>query len=201
MQIINNIEQGTNEWLKLRLGIPTASNFNKIITSKGGNSTQINAYALELASDTLILEPEESYKSSDMERGNELEPEAREAYEQYTFNSVNIVSFIKENDCGYSPDGLVGEEGLIEIKCPQKKNHTEYLSKKTLPSAYKAQVQGGLMISGRKWCDFISYNPNFEEKNRLMIIRVFRDEEFIYKLKEGIKKVNDIKNEILNKIV
>ncbi len=200
MEIIKDIEQGSEEWLKLRLGIATASNFSSIVTSKGEPSATLSKYALELASELLIIEQEETYKSFDMMRGNEIEPEAREAYQEYTFNCIEQVAFIKGEDYGYSPDGLVGEDGLIEIKCPNQVTHTKYLFEDRLPVEYVQQVQGGLFVSGRKWCDFISYHPNFKEDKKLFIKRVFRDEDFIKKLEAGIKKTIQLRNEYLEKI-
>lgn len=201
MEIITNIEQGSEEWLKLRLGIATASNFDKIVTSKGDVSKTISKYALELASQFLITEPEETYKSADMQRGNDLEPEARDAYEEFTFNNVKQVAFIKNGDYGYSPDGLVGDDGLIEIKCPNQNTHTKYLFDDRLPVEYVQQVQGGLYVSGRQWCDFVSYHPNFKEEKKLFIKRVFRDEKFIQKLEIGIIELIAIRNQFLKKLL
>ena len=88
MKVINNIEQGSQEWHNVRLGRATASNFSKIVTSTGAISKQLEKYALELATEMLIIEPEQGFKSDAMQRGNDLEPEAREAYQQHTFNIV-----------------------------------------------------------------------------------------------------------------
>lgn len=200
MKIVNNIEQGTTEWLNLRLGKATASNFSKIVTSTGKESATLPKYALELASQILVGEPEESFKSAAMDRGNELEPEAREAYEQYTFNSVKEITFFDCETYGYSPDGLIDEDGLLEIKCPQSTTHTKYLYEDRLPVEYKAQCMGGLMVSGRKYIDFCSYHPNFKDEEKLFIKRVERDEEFITKLKAGIDKVIELRDEYINKI-
>lgn len=201
MQILN-LEQGSDEWLNARLGVATCSNFDKIITSTGKESATLPKYALELAVQKLLLEPEESFKSEAMQRGNDLEPEARGLYEEENLVVVDRVGMIL-SDCGnygYSPDGLVGDDGLIEIKCPLATTHLKYLLDDKLPTDYVAQVQGGLMISGRKWCDFISYHPNFQEGRKIFIKRVFRDEDFIKSLKIGIEKVIDIRNDFLEKI-
>jgi putative phage-type endonuclease len=200
MEIIKNIEQGSEEWFKMRLGVATASNFSKIVTSTGKLSTTLSAYALDLASQSLLEEQEESYQNEAMRRGNELEPEAKQAYQEATFNSVEEVTFITCGDYGYSPDGLVSEDGLIEIKCPQANTHTKYLCDNKLPTAYIQQVQGGLMVSGRKWCDFVSYHPSFKGDKKLFIVRVERDEEFIKALKAGIDLVIKKRNEILEKL-
>ena len=202
MKIIREIEQGSDEWHKLRMGVATASNFSKIVTSTGEISKTIDSYALELATEFFLTKPEESYKSAAMERGTELEPEARQVYEENGLISVEQVTFIK-SDCGnygYSPDGLVDEDGLIEIKCPQDTTHLDYIIKNKLPTTYKNQVQGGLMVSGRKWCDFVSYHPNFQEDKKLFIIRVERDEEFISKLKAGIDLVIKKRDKILQQL-
>jgi len=200
MKIIKNIEQGTDEWKSLRLGKATASNFSKIVTSTGAESKMLPKYALELASQMLITEPEESFKSDAMTRGNDLEPLARDAYQEYTFNVVDEVSFFDCNDYGYSPDGLIGKDGLVEFKCPQATTHTQYLFDDKLPTTYKAQCQGGLMVTDRKWIDFCSFHPSFKDGKELFIKRVERDEEFIAKLKAGIDKVIELRDEYINKI-
>jgi putative phage-type endonuclease len=195
MQILSHT-QGSQEWLQARLGVATASNFAKIITSTGAESKTLETYALELASQKMLVEPEECYKNSAMRRGNELEPVAREVYEQETLEPVQEIGLMI-SDCGnygYSSDGLVGDDGLIEIKCPQATTHFEYIVNKKLPTAYKAQVQGGLWVSGRQWCDFVSYHPNFKE-NKLFIIRVERDEEFIQKLAVLVEKTIKLRDE------
>ena len=200
MKIIRDIEQGSPEWHQLRLGIPTASNFDKIITSTGELSATLPKYALELASQYLILEPEIGYCNEAMLRGKELEPLARQAYQEAVFEKVEEVAFIRCDDYGYSPDGLVGDDGLIEIKCPNQTTHTKYLLDNKLPIDYKAQVQGGLLASGREWCDFVSFHPNFKDDKKLFIVRVFRDDSFISKLEIALKEVLSKRNEILEKL-
>ena len=199
MKIIN-CTQGSEDWLKARSGVATTSNFSKIVTNTGGLSDQLKAYAIKLASELLVVEQEETYTNKDMERGNELEPEARQVYQEYAFCDVKEVGFMIDDGFGYSPDGLVNDDGLVEIKCPKQTAHTKYLFEDRLPTKYKAQVQGGLWVSGRKWCDFISYNPSFKEDKKLFIKRIERDEEFIKKLEIGVKKVIEIKNDLLTKI-
>lgn len=199
MQIIKDIEQGSQEWFQLRLGVATASNFKKIITSAGAESKTLKDYAFELASDSLLTEPEASFQSKAMIRGNELEEEARSYYSFVNDVKIDQVTFIKKDDIGYSPDGLIGDDGLIEIKCQLKKNHLKYLIEKKLPTEYRAQVQGGLYISGREYCDFISYHPLFKDDKKMMVVRVFRDEEYIGKLSVLLEKTIILKNEILTK--
>jgi putative phage-type endonuclease len=200
MQIIKDIEQGSQEWLQLRLGIATASNFKKIITSTGVESKSLKDYAFELASDSLLTEPEASFQSEAMIRGNELEEEARSYYSFVNDVKIDQVTFIKKDEIGYSPDGLIGENGVIEIKCPLKKNHLKYLIDNKLPSEYKPQVQGGLHISEREYCDFISYHPLFKDDKKMFVVRVYRDEEYIKKLSDLLTKTIELKNEILTKL-
>lgn len=197
---ISYCKQGSDEWLKARLGIPTASNFSKIITSTGKESATLEKYAFDLATDTLLSKVEESYKNANMQRGNDLEAEARQAYieAQDIFITVEECGFITNNQFLYSPDGLVGEDGLIEIKCPLAKTHFGYILDDKCPSEYYAQCQGGLFITGRKWIDFVSYHPDF--KRPLFIKRIERDEEFIGKLKELAQKTIVLRDEILSKI-
>lgn len=195
MQIIKNIEQGTNEWLSLRLGVATASNFNKIITSKGEESDQLKGYALSLATDIFLINPEEGYKSESMIKGNILEPLARQAYQEETLEFVEQITMFK-SDCGnfgYSPDGLVGNNGLLETKNPDSKTHFKYIIENKVPSIYIPQLQGGLWVSEREWIDFVSYGCNFKEK-QLLIIRVYRDEKFISELAKLAQKTIEIRD-------
>jgi len=201
MQIIKDIEQGSDEWLQLRLGVATASNFDKIITTTGKQSATLEKYALKLATDLMLSSPEPSYKNDIMERGNELEPLARQAYQEETFSIVEEIAMFK-SDCGnfgYSPDGLVGEDGLIEIKCPLATTHFQYIIDNKAPIDYWQQLQGGLWVSGRKYIDFVSYHPNFKTK-QLFVKRVERDEDYIAKLAELANKTILVRNELLNKM-
>lgn len=201
MQIINDIAQGSEEWLQLRLGVATASNFDKIITSTGKESATLPKYALELATQSLLSEPEPSYKNEAMQRGNDLEPVAREAYAKQNFQVVQEITMFK-SDCGnfgYSPDGLLGDDGLLEIKCPLATTHTKYLLDNKMPTDYWQQVQGGLWVSGRRWCDFASFHPNFKEK-QLFIVKVERDEKFIAELAKLAQKTITMRDKILKQI-
>jgi hypothetical protein len=203
MEIIKDIEQGSEAWLKLRMGVATASRFGEIISpAKQDLSKSHKPYALELATELMLSEPEPSFKSAAMQRGNDLEVEARSYYQKKTLTLVEEVTFIK-SDCGEygcSPDGLIGDDGMTEFKCPSATTHAEYLISAILPIKYKPQVQGQLMVSGRKWCDFVSYHPNFVEGKKLLIVRVDRDEEFISKLREYLSITIKLKNEILEKL-
>lgn len=211
MQIIKGIEQGSDEWLQLRLGVATASNFKLIITPLGSETKGQSGgkSPLEKYAETLALElfydkiTEEKFTNAAMEAGKLYEPEAREAYQEKTLDIVEEITMFK-SDCGnfgYSPDGLVDDDGLIEIKNLEAKAHAEILMNKKMPNDYIPQVQGGLWLSGKKWLDFIAYNRYCKiESKRLIIIRVERDEQYITKLVELANKVILLRNEYLNKL-
>jgi hypothetical protein len=189
----------------VRKGIATCSEFSSIITpAKGEESKSIPKYAkklaLELVYDKLT---ENTFKSAAMQAGNELEAIARQLYQEETFNIVEQVGFIK-SDCGnfgFSPDGLVGNDGIIEIKCLEAEAHSEIVLNNAMPLDYKCQVQGGLWVSERKWCDFIAYNHYCKNHaKKLLIFRVFRDEEFIKSLAEFANKAILLRNEFLKNL-
>ena len=201
MQVIRDIDQCSEEWLKLRLGVATASNFDKIITTTGKESESLKKYALQLATELMLETPEPSFKNDVMARGNELESLARDAYQEQSFNVVEQITMFK-SDCGnfgYSPDGLVDDDGLVEIKFPIATTHFKYLLDNKMPTDYWQQVQGGLWVSQRKWIDFVSFNSYFKDK-KLFIARVERDNEYIAKLAELANKVILIREEYLNKL-
>ena len=198
MQIIRDIPQGSEEWIQLKLGVATASNFNKIITAGGKESATLEKYALQLATESTLFSAEPNFKNEIMARGNELEAEARQVYQEETFNIVEEITMFK-SDCGnfgYSPDGLVANDGLIEIKCPLATTHFQYILEDKVPSDYWQQLQGGLWISNRNWIDFVSYHPNFKEK-KLFIKRVERDDNYIYQLDILVKKTILLKEKFL----
>lgn len=198
MQIIRDIPQGSEEWIQLKLGVATASNFNKIITAGGKESATLEKYALQLATESTLFSAEPNFKNEIMARGNELEAEARQVYQEETFNIVEEITMFK-SDCGnfgYSPDGLVANDGLIEIKCPLATTHFQYILEDKVPSDYWQQLQGGLWVSGRNWIDFVSYHPNFKEK-KLFIKRVERDDNYIYQLDILVKKTILLKEKFL----
>jgi exodeoxyribonuclease (lambda-induced) len=206
MQVKRDIIQGSGEWLEIKKGVASCSNFSKILTPKTEKqSATLEKYAKELALELAYISTKAGFKSYAMETGNELEPQARQAYQEKKLVKVEQVGIIL-SDCsnyGYSPDGLVGDDGLIEIKCLEASAHSDFFLKdcKEMPDDYKCQVQGGLWISERKWCDFIVYNKEIKDvSKRLIIIRVLRDEAFIEKLKEGVLKTIKLRDDFLSKI-
>lgn len=190
-------DQGTQEWLEARLGRPSASQFCKLVTTAGKPSASADDYISELIAERITGEREPIYVNEWMQRGTELEPEARATYEFIHGVDVEEVGFILDDsgEFGCSPDGLVGEDGGVEFKCPSPKNHIAWSRKGVCPSKHYAQVQGCLYITGRKWWDFMSYHPEMKP----FIVRVERDEEFIEKLAEQISlAVEEIKSEVRN---
>ena len=179
-------EQGTKAWLLSRLGCPSASNFGKIITPTGKPSSQMSGYVCELTSQCFTQGIPETYSNEWMERGNELEPKARLYYEMARGVTVQEIGFCKHDtlECGASPDGLVNDDGGLEIKCPAPATHCQYLMDGVIPSKYVPQVMGCLWITGRDWWDFVSYH----ETMPALLVRVERDEEYISKLAELVEE-------------
>ncbi len=177
--IIHNFEQGAPEWFNARIGVITASSFDKIITPKKLElSSQSTAIENKIAAEIITGESCDDFQGNSWtERGHELEPDAADFYEMTTGIVPEKVGFITNDDgtIGASPDRLIGDDGLLEIKCPAPQTHITYLLNGTVADKYKAQVQGQLMVTGRKWCDVMSYHPEI----RPSIVRVERDEEYI----------------------
>jgi len=195
MKIID-CEQGSPEWHQARCGIPTASSFDKIVTSTGSLSKQREKYMYQLAGERVTGKPEETYKNGFMERGKEMEAEARAFYELTNGVKVNQVGFCLENGYGASPDGLVGDDGVLEIKCPLLSTHVSYLLKGTMPTEYFQQVQGQLLLTGRKWVDFISYYASMKP----MVIRIVPDIKFQRILKVELEVFCGQLDDIVSKI-
>ena len=184
MRIIT-AEQRSPEWFAARLGVPSASQFGKIVTPTGKRSTQADGYINKLVAEILTGKSDQQEPNEAMARGTELEPEAR-AYYELIGGTVEEVGFCLHDDgFGCSPDGLVGDTGLLEIKCPLAHTHVEYLREGVLPGLYVPQVQGQLLVTGREWCDFLSYHPDMKP----LLIRVERDEKFIQTLHDALLEI------------
>ena len=179
MQIHNDIEQGTPEWYAIRAGKPTSSAFEKILSPTGKPSTQAEGYANQLLAEIMTGGAVETWEGNKWsERGNELEGDAVLFYEMQKDLETEKVGFVTNYDIGCSPDRFIGDDGLLEIKCPAPHTHIKYLLNNKMDSKYIPQVQGQLYVTGRKWCDWMSYHPEMPS----VIIRVERDEEYITKL-------------------
>jgi len=164
VMIFDDLEQGSDDWLELRRGTVTASVIGQLITPKtvkvASNATS-RALVAKLAAERITGRVPDQYVSRDMERGWYDEPLARDFYAEHTEQDVTEVGFmLREGDgykVGYSPDGLVGETGLIEIKSREPKHHLQTILAGEVPAEYRAQIQCGLYVSGRDWCDYISW--------------------------------------------
>jgi hypothetical protein len=185
---IYNFDQGSTEWHGIRAGIPTTSEFSKIIKANGSTSDQVRNYSYQLVGERLLGRTEEGFKSDWMNRGTEMESEARELYEFLTDTKVDQVGFFRREkpDCGCSPDGLISEDGGLELKCPKLSTHIKYLRIGKLPAEYHRQVHGSLFVTGRAWWDFMSYYPGIKP----FIIRVYPDKIFMDSLHMAIEELN-----------
>lgn len=184
------IIQGSDEWKALRLGKVTASRVADIVAkTKSGYSTSRANYAAQLIAERLTGTPAETFTNAAMQHGTETEPEARAAYEFYQGVTVEEVAFIPHpqiDQAGCSPDGLVGGDGLVEIKCPNTATHLDTLIGQTVPAKYETQMQFQMACTGRSYCDFVSYDPRMPENMRLFIKRVPRDDKRIKELESEI---------------
>lgn len=187
--IIHRVEQGTEAWHNLRLGLPTASRFDEIITPvqlKPAKSAKSEKYMYQLLAEWIIGEPCDMANNKYMERGTELEPDARKTYEFIHGVKVEQVGFCTTDDkmVGCSPDGLIGDDGGLEIKCPMAPGHVKYLLNPTLLyEDYKLQVQGSLFVTGLAWWDIASYAPGMP----LVVRRIKPDEAVQTALAENLK--------------
>lgn len=183
--IISPHEQGTDAWLAARLGKPSASMFSKLITGTGKPSASADGYINTLGAERVTGKSTPYFVSEAMSIGTEREPEARSDYEFITGNQVNEVGFILDDseEFGCSPDGLVGEDGGLEIKCVQQDTQFGYQrDPQSGVKKYYQQIQGCMMVTDRKWWDFFSYHPGMAH----VLVRVERDDEYITKLREQV---------------
>ena len=184
--ISHDVEQGTPEWQTLRLGIPTASQFHRILTPKTMKlSSQRFRYMAELLAERATGQPTDADGSAFMTRGSQMEAEARQWYEFENDLDVERVGFITANDCGGSPDGLVGDDGIIEIKCRSAPVHMEVLMGHAEPAS-KCQTQGLLLVSGRAWCDVVNFCPGLDPH----VTRQRVDDDFAAALSAALAEFN-----------
>lgn len=195
------IIQGSPEWHQQRLGKVTASRVADVIAkTKTGYSTSRENYMAQLICERLTGTPTEGFTNAAMQWGTETEPKARQAYEAETFTTVVEVAMIAHPsipNTGASPDGLIGDDGLIEIKCPNTATHIDTLLSQKVPSKYNTQMQWQMACTGRQWCDFVSFDPRLPEHLQLFIKRVNRDDSFI---KEAESEIVSFLGELEQKI-
>jgi putative phage-type endonuclease len=185
------IEQGTQEWLQERCGKVTASRIADLMakTKTGWGASRAN-YAAQLIAERLTGCVTPTFCNSAMQHGTETEPEARRAYEFFVDRDVQQVGFVPHpaiGMAGASPDGLVGEDGLLELKAPQTATHIETLLTEKIPEKYVLQMSWQMACTGRSWCDYASYDPRLPERMRLFVKRVERDDELIATLEREVQ--------------
>jgi putative phage-type endonuclease len=207
--MIEMMDQGTEEWFTIRIGKVTASRVADVIAkTKTGYSASRDNYMAQLVCERLTGQKGESFTNAAMQHGVETEAYARAAYEALQDVLVDEVGFVPHPTiemAGASPDGLVGEDGLIEIKCPNTATHIDTLLSQTVPGKYNTQMQFQMACTGRKWCDFVSFDNRLPEELQLFVTRVPRDEvfirlieaeivQFIAELDDKINKLMKVKN-------
>jgi putative phage-type endonuclease len=188
---MSEIIQGSPEWLAQRVGKVTASRVADVIakTKTGYSATRAN-YLAQLVAERLTGQPTDTFKNAAMQHGTDTEPLARMAYETETGFMVTEVPMIDHPTIamsGASPDGLVSDDGLVEIKCPNTSTHIETLITGKVPSKYVPQMQWQMACTGRKWNDFVSFDPRMPEDMQLFIKRVERDDTLIAEYEAEIK--------------
>jgi hypothetical protein len=192
--IFHDVQQNTDEWMALRIGKATASNFACFMANyPNGFGEPAKKYALQLALERLTgRKAEFSFSNEHMERGQEQEPVARMLYEEDTYCDVQNGGFYCCGEYGDSPDGRVGEDGLIEIKSVTAPTHYSTLQRKAFDPAYKWQLVGHLDCTGRDWVDFISYCSDFPADRQLLVYRSSRDD-----FKEELKMLAERRTQFL----
>jgi putative phage-type endonuclease len=188
--MIEIIEQRTDAWFEARIGKVTASRVADVIAkTKTGYSTTRDNYMAQLVCERLTGQKGETFTNAAMQHGTETEPLARLSYEVAQNVLVDEVGFVPHPSiemAGASPDGLVNDDGLIEIKCPNTATHIETLLSQTVPGKYNTQMQFQMACTGRKWCDFVSFDNRLPHKLQLFVKRVPRDDAFIKQIEAEI---------------
>jgi putative phage-type endonuclease len=183
--IVVDCEQRSPQWLALRRGVISASNADRLATP-----AKMKEYALELAAERLVRELPANVVTPAMQWGIDHEEQARIRYAFETNNDVFGIGFAFHDDfewwAGCSPDGLIRDSGLVEIKCPSSKKHLEYITNAVVPPGYIAQLDGQLWVTGREWCDFVSYDPRFVEGADYFCVRHYRDMETIVEVNKRV---------------
>jgi putative phage-type endonuclease len=188
--MIEMMDQGSDEWFEARMGKVTASRVADILAkTKSGYSASRDNYLAQLVCERLTNEKTESFINSAMQRGTDIEPLARLSYEVAHNVLVDEVGFVPHPSiimAGASPDGLVGDDGLLEIKCPNTATHIETLLSQTVPGRYNTQMQFQMACTERSWCDFVSFDNRLPEELQLFVKRVPRDNMYIRLMEDEI---------------
>jgi len=200
-RISAQVVQGSDEWKQLRLGKVTASRVADVMAKiKSGEAAGRSDYRTDLVIERLTNKPSDSFTNAAMAWGTEQEPLARIKYETVFNLFVEEVPFINHPTIewfGASPDGLVGSEGLLEIKAPNSKTHIKYLNDGKPPSKYIPQMMAQMACTGRKWCDFVSFDPRMPEGLDFFVVRLERDEEYIKAMEAEVQQfLNEVEAEL-----
>ena len=188
-------EQGTEEWFNDRLGKVTASRIADIVAkTKTGESASREKYMLQLLAERVTNVREPTFLNTAMQWGTDQEPVAKLSYQIETGKTVVNVGFIPHPNIamsGASPDGLVDDDGLVEIKCPNTSTHLQFLINQKIPKSHYDQMQWQMSCTNRKWCDYISFDPRVQANIQLEIIRIERNEVYIQELEFNVGKFLD----------
>lgn len=187
----SEIIQGSPEWLAIRCGKITASRVADLMarTKTGYGASRAN-YMAELICERLTGQPAERFTNAAMQWGTETEPQARAMYEFISGVNVDQVGFVPHGTIasfGASPDGLIGDDGMVEIKCPNSATHIETLLNGSVDGKYNTQMQAQMACTGRKWCDFVSFDPRLPAEMQMFVKRIERDDAFISNMVSEIK--------------
>jgi hypothetical protein len=185
IETLFDIEQGSEQWRAIRCGLPTASEFSSIL-AKGEGKTR-RSYMLRLAGEILTGVPADGFETADTVRGHEMEPAARTLYAFMTDTEPHLVGFVRNGRKGCSPDAMIGNDGLLEIKTKKPALLIDVLLKGEFPPEHKAQCQGALWVTEREWIDLAVYWPGLP----LFIIRATRDEPYINTLSNAVSAFNE----------
>jgi putative phage-type endonuclease len=195
LNAFKSIEQGSDEWLHIRLGKVTASCVADVLAkTKSGVSASRGNYLIKLALQRTTGQIEDGFTSDAMQWGIDNEAQARVAYEIKSGNFVDQVGFVEHPSIawfGCSPDGLVNDNGLVEIKCPNSATHWSYIKDDAPPNKYYIQMQAQMACTNREWCDFVSFDPRMPDKSKLFIKRVMRSNDFIGDMEKAVKEFLD----------
>lgn len=198
MEIHADLEQGTEDWFRIRAGKPTTSQFSTVLAKGrgGGESKTRTTYMRKLAGEIITGEPMDNYSNAHMERGHEMEEEARSLYEMLGSVEVRQIGFVESAGKGCSPDGFVGQDGMLEIKSAMPHILIEKILSDGFPPEHKAQTQGALWVCERDWIDLIIYWPRMP----VFQMRASRDDEYIQTLSAEVDRFNTELNELVETV-
>lgn len=205
MIIVDSMEQGSDEWLAARIGRVTASRVSEVISKGRGDTPSKSAetYMIELIAEVLTGESKPFFENTAMKWGTETEPQARDMYSiKNDFVDIREVAYVEHNDyILISPDGLVGDNGLLEIKCPNTTTQIKRALSDDYSADYKAQIQMQLWVTEREWCDFVSFDPRLNCDASYLQQRVYRDEEYIEEMKTKVYAFVERMNSLIDNLI